>query len=356
MCDFKRIEDKKVVVPSRTISNPSPLKKAASNRHPGQTHTRTEIDGAMNHELAMARFLMQDLADHVLGHIVSTNLARDILQEFVHKKVIQVFDGTAPRNLKLPLDPKSDDAQRAVQQAFEHASRYDCIRDTQSGPGEPESSSTNTKGKGKQKEKEKTCSFNWTTFPTEPLREEALVSFLNDITDRAFAFAQPNLGVSSQELHHRFAAPEDKYHAVPLSYEPDGEDMRPDFLLLPIEAFSDDFKKVDPKYVNFTASRLVGESKNKDLAAGIEQMQRYARGLKRAQPWIYYVLGMTVTKDKAVFMRGEGSGMERLELMLTDGRGCIEFIRILLGLALADRVDLGHNPDVELKRREQACK
>ncbi|KAF8434994.1 hypothetical protein L210DRAFT_3551561 [Boletus edulis BED1] len=55
-------------------------------------------------------------------------------------------------------------------------------------------------------------------------------------------------------------------------------------------------------------------------------------------------------------MRGEGSGMERLELMLTDGRGCIEFIRILLGLALADRVDLGHNPDVELKRREQACK
>ncbi|KAF8141272.1 hypothetical protein EV363DRAFT_1307647 [Boletus edulis] len=119
--------------------------------------------------------------------------------------------------------------------------------------------------------------------------------------------------------------------------------MRPDFLLLPIEAFSDDFKKVDPKYVNFTASRLVGESKNKDLAAGIEQMQRYARGLKRAQPWIYYVLGMTVTKDKAVFMRGEGSGTERLELMLTDGRGCIE-------------VDLGHNPDVELKRREQACK
>ncbi|KAF8448664.1 hypothetical protein L210DRAFT_3522827 [Boletus edulis BED1] len=97
MDDFKRIEHKKVVVPSRTISNPSPLKKAASNRHPGQTHTRTEIDGAMNHELAMARFLMQDLADHVLGHIVSTNLARDILQEFIQKKVVQVFDGTAPQ-------------------------------------------------------------------------------------------------------------------------------------------------------------------------------------------------------------------------------------------------------------------
>ncbi|KAF8134290.1 hypothetical protein EV363DRAFT_1323012 [Boletus edulis] len=354
MTDFKRIENNKVVVPPRTIDNPSPLKKTASNRHPGQTHTRTEIDGAMNHELAMARYLMQDLADHIFGHIVSTELARDILQKFVQDKHVQVFDESSPRNLKLPLDPTSDDAQKAIQQAFERTDWYDCIRDTQSYAGETESSSTNTKGKGKQKEK--TFSFRWITFPMEPLHEDELVSFLNDITDRAFAFAKPRLAVPYQKLHHRFAAPEDKHHAMPLSYEPDGEDMRPDFLLLPIEAFSDDFKTVDPKYVNFTASRLVGESKNKDLAAGVEQMQRYARGLERAQPWVYYVLGMTVTKDKAVFMRGEGSGTEHLELVLTDGRGCIEFMRILLGLALADKVDLGHNPDVVLERREQACK
>ncbi|KAF8445012.1 hypothetical protein L210DRAFT_3531725 [Boletus edulis BED1] len=340
MTDFKRIENNKVVT--------------ASNRHPGQTHTRTEIDGAMNHELAMARYLMQDLADHIFGHIVSTELARDILQKFVQDKHVQVFDESSPRNLELPLDPTSDDAQKAIQQAFERTDWYDCIRDTQSYAGETESSSTNTKGKGKQKEK--TFSFRWITFPMEPLHEDELVSFLNDITDRAFAFAKPRLAVPYQKLHHRFAAPEDKHHAMLLSYEPDGEDMRPDFLLLPIEAFSDDFKTVNPKYVNFTASRLVGESKNKDLAAGVEQMQRYGRGLKRAQPWVYYVLGMTVTKDKAVFMRGEGSGTEHLELVLTDGRGCIEFMRILLGLALADKVDLGHNPDVVLERREQACK
>ncbi|KAF8138768.1 hypothetical protein EV363DRAFT_1252607 [Boletus edulis] len=354
MVDFKRIQDTKVVVPARTISNPSPLKKTASNRHPGQTHTRTEIDGAMNHELANARILMHDLADHVFGHIVSTELAGYILQKFVQDRVVQVFE-TGPGNFKFPLHSQSDDAQSAVQQAFEHADRYDCIQvDTHSDVMEPEGSSTNTNTKGKQKAK--TYSFSWTKFPTEPLLEDTLVSFLNDITDRAFAFAKPKLAVANQKLHHRFTAPEDKHHAVPLSYEPDGEDMRPDFLLLPIEAFSDDLKTVDPKYVNFTAARLVGESKNKDVAAGIEQMQRYARGLKRAQPWVYYVLGMTVTKDRAVFMRGEGSGMERIELLLTDGRGCIELIRILLGLALANQVDLGHNPDVVLGWREQACK
>ena len=142
---------------------------------------------------------------------------------------------------------------------------------------------------------------------------------------------------------------------MPLSYEPDGEDMRPDFLLLPMQAFLDDFKTVDPRYLNFTASRLVGEAKNKDLAAGVEQVQRYARGLKRAQPWVHYVLAMTITRDKAVFMRGEGSGTERLELILSDGRGCIEFIRILLGLALAEDVDLGQNPDIELTNETRTC-
>jgi hypothetical protein len=357
MTDYKQSEDSKVVVPVRTISNPSPPKKTASNRHPGQTHTRTEVDEAITHELAKARYLMHDLADHVLGHIVSTKLARDILHKFVQDKVIQVFEGTGPRNNHnrgVPLDPTSDDAQSAIQQAFEVADQYDCIQaDTQREGGKAECSSTDTKGKGKQKAK--TYSFRWTTFPTEPLREDELVSFLNNITDRAFAFAKPELAVANPELRHRFAAPEDKHHAMPLSYEPDGEDMRPDFLLLPIEAFTDDFKTVDPKYVNFTASRLVGESKNKDLAAGVEQMQRYARGLKRAQPWVHYVLGMTITKDKAVFLRGEGSGTERLELILTDGRGCIEFVRILLGLALADKADLGHNPDVVLERKEHAC-
>ena len=96
MTDCKQSADSKVVIPIRTISNPSPPKKTASNQHLGQTYTRTKVDEVITHELAKARYLMHDLADHVLGHIVLTKLARDILHEFVHGKVIQVFKATGP--------------------------------------------------------------------------------------------------------------------------------------------------------------------------------------------------------------------------------------------------------------------
>jgi hypothetical protein len=352
--DFLKLRDHgNVVVPVRTETRPSPMKQAASNRQPGQSHTRTTMDEAINHELAKARYLVDDLADHIFGHIVSTELA-------------QVFEGTAARynhDGKVALDSKSEDFQHAIEQAFEDADMHDCIRPgTESDGREPESSSTDTKGKWKQtdskgrgKKKQKTYSFKWCTFPKEPIDEDELVKFLNEITDHAFDFAQPKLANAVPRLNNRFAARKDKNHAMPLSYEPDGEDMRPDFLLLPMQAFLDDFKTVDPRYLKFTASRLVGEAKNKDLAAGVEQVQRYVRGLKRAQPWVHYVLAMTITRDKAVFIRGEGSGTERLELILSDGRGCIEFIRILLGLALAEDVDLGQNLDVELSNETRTC-
>ena len=367
--DFLKLRDHgNVVVPVRTETRPSPVKQAASNRQPGQSHTRTTMDEAINHELAKARYLVDDLADYIFGHIVSTELARDILRQFVDDGIVQVSERTAPRynhNGKVALDPKSEDVQHAIEQAFEDAVTHDCIRPgTESTGREPESSSKpeGAKGKGKQtdskgrgKKKQKKYTFEWSTFPKEPIDEDELVKFLNEITDHAFDFAQPKLANVVPRLNNRFAARKDKSHAMPLSYEPDGEDMRPDFLLLPMQAFLDDFKTVDPRYLNFTASRLVGEAKNKDLAAGVEQVQRYARGLKRAQPWVHYVLAMTITRDKAVFMRGEGSGTERLELILSDGRGCIEFIRILLGLALAEDVDLGQNPDIELTNETRTC-
>ena len=375
--DFLKLRDHgNVVVPIRTEANPSPMKKAATNRQPGQSHTRTTVDEAISHELAKARYLMDDLADHVFGHIVSTELARDILRQFVDRGIVEVFEGMAARYDNdigsAALDLQSEDVQRAIGQAFSDAKKHGCIRpNAESGRAEPETSTTDEKeqpidtngkgektdpkGKQKQKQKKATYSFKWTTFPSEPIDEGELVKFLNEITDHAFDFAQSKLTNVVPELKHRFAARDAKHHAMPLSYEPDGEDMRPDFVLLPTEAFMNDFKTVNPAYLNFTASRLVGEAKNKDLAAGIEQVQRYARGLKRAQPWVHYVLAMTVTRDKAVFMRGEGSGTERLELILADGRGCIEFIRILLGLALAEHVDLGQNPEVTLDQETRKC-
>ena len=353
--DFIRLRDqRKVVVPVRTESNTSPMKQSASNRQPGQSHTRTAVAPGINHELAKAQYLADDLADHIFGHIVSTELARDILRQFVLHGIVEVFEHSAPR---FALDPNSEDVEHAIDLAFEEADAHDCLRQgTKSDSGELEPSSADTKAKGKRanattkgKEKDSTFSFKWSTFPAEPIDEDELVQFLNEITDHAFEFALPRLQNVVPKLKHRFATCSNKHHAMPLSYEPDGEDMRPDFVLLPVEAFKDNFKTVDPKYLNFTASRLVGEVKNKDLAAGVEQVQRYMRGLKRAQPWVHYVLALTVTRDKATLTRGEGSGTESLEVMLSDGRGCIEFIRILLGLALAEDIDLGQNPDVDLK-------
>ncbi|KAF8433719.1 hypothetical protein L210DRAFT_3763423, partial [Boletus edulis BED1] len=312
--EFPSSRDKEnVVVPVRTEAHPS------SNLQPGQSNTRTTLDTG-NHELAMARYLMDDLADHVFGRIVSTELARDILRQFIDDEFVQVFKQSTPRynhNLEA-LDPSVEDVQRAIEQAFKDVR---VIEDTK-GKGNSE---------GREKKNQATYSFKWSTFPTEPIDEDELVNFLNEITDRALDVAQSKLVNAAPKLNHRFTARIDK------------------------NPFLDDFKTVGPRYLNFTATRLVGEAKNKDLAAGVEQVQRHARGSKRAQPWVHYVLAMAITRDKAVFMRGEGSGTERLELILADGRGCIEFIRIPLGLALAGDVDLGQNPDVELKNEARSC-
>jgi hypothetical protein len=293
--------------------------------------------------------LAGDLAGHMFGHLVSIDLARDILTTFVIDGVVQIFEGMIPRDeqaSEAPFDPHSEDVQRALGQAFEAAAAHDCI---QSNVPERRSPLPDNK------EKEKTYTFKWCIFPNAPFGEGELVSFLNEITDRAFAIARSHLRLATtkSELRHRFVAPEDKRHAVPLAYERNEEDMRPNFLLLPIEAFSGGGSKtVDEKYVNLTAARLVGES-NEDLVEGLDRMLRYAHGLKCAQPWVYYVLGMTISPDVAVFSRGDPSDWEHLALMLWDGRGCIEFIRILLGLALADGVDLGQNPFVELQHEER---
>ena len=298
--------------------------------------------------LVQKQNLAGDLAGHMVGHLVSTDLARNILTTFVIDGVVQVFDDEQVSGA--PIDPHSEDVQHALGQAFEAAAAHDCL-DPENGVPEKRSPLPDKEGA----EKEKTYTFRWRIFPKAPFREGELVSFLNEITERAFAIARPHIALATTELRlrHRFVAPEDKHHAVPLAYDPGEKDMRPNFLLLPIEAFSGGGSKtVDEKYVNLTAARLVGES-NEDIVEGFEAMLRYAHGLKCAQPWVYYVLGMTISPNVAIFSRGDHSDWEHLALLLWDGRGCIEFIRILLGLALADGVDLGQNPFVELQYEER---
>ena len=344
-------------IPNRTRNHPSPTKPSGSNRHPGQPATREPVDKAIRQELAEARFTADDLADQMFGHLVPTKLARGILGKLVSSGDVQVYACGGPsgaEDSKQALDPNSQDVLRALDDACEDVKRHACLR-PESGQVETElarEGEKQPKGKGKAKGGDSYL-WRWKDFPAKPIHEDKLVEFLNKITDRAFQIAEPQLGPGSQQ-NNRFAAPRDKHRAVPLPYEADGEDMRPDFLVLPKEAFSDDMRTVDERYVNFTTLRAVGESKTTDFGLGLAQVHRYARGIRRAQPWVHFVTALTVTSGRAVLLRGEGSGTERLELTLSSGRGCVEFIRILLGLALAKGEDLGQNPEVELEKKQVA--
>ena len=351
--------DRDPSIPIRTKTNPSPTKQSGSNRHPGQPATREPVENAIRCELAKSRFTADDLADQMFGRLVPTDLAKDILQKLVSAGDIEVYEGDelpGAKNVKAALEPDSEGVLRALEEACEDAKLHACIH-SESGEVDaesPQEAERQTKGKGKGKGRMNSFSWRWKDFPPKPIKEDELVGFLNKITDQAFQFAEPHLDAGSK-LNNRFAAPRDKHHAVPLPYEEDGEDMRPDFVVLPIEAFSDDLKTVDERYVNFTALRMVGESKSTDVRSGLSQVHRYARGIRRAQPWVHFVTAMTVTSGRAVLLRGEGSGTERLELTLSSGRGCIEFVRILLGLALAQGEDLGQNPDVVLGKKDVSC-
>ena len=78
----------------------------------------------INHELAKAQYLVDDLADNMFGKIVSTELARDILQQFVVHGVVEVFEDSAPR---FALYPNSVDVEHAIDLAFEDADAHNCL-------------------------------------------------------------------------------------------------------------------------------------------------------------------------------------------------------------------------------------
>ena len=321
----------------RSSIKSSPTRQSGSNHNPSQSHSRSAVDAAIDHELTKARFVAPDLADHIFGGEVSTALARDILQQLLVDGVVRVFDKQETGS----LDPKSDGARLALQVAYDDAIESGCVR------------SFDKVKKYTEKNKYK---WEWQDFLKGQTAEADMVRILNNIADKALDAAKNLDRDGTWKAKNRFAYPKDKHHAVPLSYEPGREDMRPDFMVLPIAAFSgDQLQNVDEAYVNFTMMRLVGEIKSKKFRDGLAQVQRYVRGIKRAQPWLRFSTGMTIAGPKVALVRGDGSGTERIEINLNDGWGCLEFVRILLGIVVADREHLGHNPNVELSEARIIC-
>ncbi|KAI6126631.1 hypothetical protein F5141DRAFT_1209914 [Pisolithus sp. B1] len=306
------------------------MKQSAGSKHPSENHTRDVVDGQINHELTKARYRSLDLADLMFGHLVTTRLARDILDRFL-------ADGTVTCEEIKPNE--EEETRHALNAAYADAVAHACLR-SDAPIDEP------------TPEPETKYQWSWLKFPTTPINVNKLVAFLNSVADSALSSARSILQDDSLQPRNHFAAPIDKNHAIPLSYEPDEEDMRPDFMVLPLAAFSDDEElEVKEAYVNFTAMLLAGESKRaRNTREGLIQVQRYMRGIKRAQPRLRFATGMTVGKDFVALLRGDCSGLERVELSLTDGRGCIEFIRIILGIVLADKRAFGYNPDVEIEK------
>ncbi|KAH7884379.1 kinase-like domain-containing protein [Phlebopus sp. FC_14] len=153
---------------------------------------------------------------------------------------------------------------------------------------------------------------------------------------------------------YRFAAPYDTKHAYPLSHAPDKADLRPDFVVLPIDAFHKKQKRgqiyYEPKkeWHNFTMVRLTGECKNSDDASGVQQVQSYMRATRRAQPWLRFVTAMVVTREVVNFMRGDASGMERVKMRLERGRSCLEFVRLLMAIVLCEAELFGKSSHIAL--------
>ena len=118
-------------IPNRTKNHPSPTKPSSSNRHPGPPATREPVDKAIRRELAEARFTADDIADQMFGHLVPTNLARDILGKLVSSGDVQVYarEGQSDaEDSKQPLDPNSQDVLCALDDACENAKRHACFR------------------------------------------------------------------------------------------------------------------------------------------------------------------------------------------------------------------------------------
>ncbi|KAI6096778.1 hypothetical protein EDD16DRAFT_1671415 [Pisolithus croceorrhizus] len=130
--------------------------------------------------------------------------------------------------------------------------------------------------------------------------------------------------------------------------------MRLDFMVLLLAAFSHgEESKVYETYVNFTAMLLERELKSaSDTREGSMRMQRYLKAIKRAQPWLRFAIGMTVGEGFVTLLRESCSGVESIELSLTDGGGCIEFICIVLGIVLSEKEEFSHDPDVEIDEKD----
>ncbi|KIJ64033.1 hypothetical protein HYDPIDRAFT_28927 [Hydnomerulius pinastri MD-312] len=313
------------------------VRSSLSNAMPGQHHTKVAIEDGLKVELVGATFVADDLADQMFGSLISTELASEVLAGLLTEGMVTVEKEMDEK--KTEVASHSNDARAAVRHALERALAHGCKR-----PGVMQHRTP--------QKNENPTSWNWTWvgYPTRVV-EKDLVNYLNKIVDTALGL--PIL--KDRQPRYRFAVPNDTTHAFPLAYPPDKADMRPDFVVLPIEAFTkvknlggQDEYTLEEKWLNFTTLRLTGECKASNAKQGATQVQRYMRGTNRMQPWQRFITGLVVTRQQVTFLRAEGSGLELFHMKLEYGRSSLEFVRVLLGIVLADDLVFGLSPHFDL--------
>ncbi|KAF8839894.1 hypothetical protein BDN67DRAFT_969310, partial [Paxillus ammoniavirescens] len=332
-----------IVTSAITTSASTPFRNSASHRMPNEKQTRDAVESALHDELHDARFLTDDLGDLMFGSIISTELAKEILQGLFEAGMVGVrkIDGGSG----VDVESGTADARAALDHAYQRALAHGCQRQ--------DVEQTKTPSKAKMLT-EVSWSWSWKGFPTSTIQEAPLMDYFNQIVDTALGLQC----LKGRTVCYRFAAPIDTRHAFPLAHGPDKEDMRPDFVVLPIDAFEANPNtntgnpieyKPKKEWFNFTTIRLSGECKTSDCNKGVDQVQRYMRGMRRAQPWQRFVTALTVTREIVTFMRADASGIERLDMQLVRGRSSLEFVRVLLGVALGNAFLFGKSSAIDVQ-------
>ncbi|KAH8115105.1 hypothetical protein DFH11DRAFT_1591440 [Phellopilus nigrolimitatus] len=278
--------------PSRSTLNPVRL----------SSHTRFDMETDMKLELAQAIFQSKDLVDAVFGHLVNLRKA----EEYVEKLIAQ-----GRVSVKQPkVSDDAVDARTAILSASEAAQGY------QLGQSRSDDSYV----------------WSWTDICTD----DGSVKFLNDIIQGC---------LSDAHTKNLFVVPFDTTHAFPLAYGR-REDMRPDFILLPKD------KMFDALYHNFSVILSPGELRTSDASDSLLQVSRYNRVTNLTQPGRRFVISMAFTGPTVTLVRTDQSGMEYCTFDITSSGGAINFIRVLVGFAIASEQDLGLDPNVISKMKK----
>lgn len=85
------------------------------------------------------------------------------------------------------------------------------------------------------------------------------------------------------------------------------------------------------------------------MRSGISQAFVYMQQQRCMQPYMRFVLGMSVTASAITVIRADCIGTERQSIDKTTGSGVMEVIQLALGLTIADDEHLGVHPAFEFK-------